>query len=175
MVCRLWLQEGMHRQCLKCNQCSIRKHPAFLHLKGGLRRGFEGLRSSVQVYLFHCAHAFASVPSGKSYLFLGKQSPKFWFRHGVKDPRGMGLPNICYELRDILPLCAFFCKACHVVLRILLWDTWLWFLRPRKGSCSDLKCERVSGWQICSLSDICMYSARPASVVFCSTWQNFEP
>lgn len=120
MVCRLWLQEGMHRQCPKCNQYSIHRHPAFLHLKGDLRRGVEDLWSSVQVYLFHSAHALASVLSGTSYLFLGKQSPKFWFKHGVKDPGGMGLPNICYELRDILLLCAFFCKACPAVLRILL-------------------------------------------------------
>lgn len=165
----------MHRQCPKYNQCSIHKHPAFLHLKGGLRRGVKGLWSSVQVCLFHCAHVLASVLSDKSYLFSRKQSPKFWFKHGVKDPGGTGLPNICYELSDILPLSAFFCKACPVVLRILLWDTRLWLARPRKGSWSDLKWERMSGWQISSLSDICMYPARPTSVLFCSSWQNFEP
>lgn len=32
----VWLLEGMHGQCPKCNQCSIHKHLAFLHLKGGL-------------------------------------------------------------------------------------------------------------------------------------------
>lgn len=112
------------------NVLYINTLPSFTVRESWRRRCWRHLEivsgSSVQVYLFHCAHALPSVPSGNSYLFLGKQGPKFWLIRGGKDPRGAGAPqcsamslglffpfvSFCVRLVPLCPACCSEIKDC---------------------------------------------------------------